>query len=408
MWQAIFDRIMQRFIVQGTLHVTYPDGTHQIYGDGTAPSAHISIRDAALLPKLVRNPELGFGEGYMDGALAVDDGSLENAMRVAIRNAAQGRLPVLQRVQESFAYLLRPITQRNSGNLSRRNVAHHYDLSDAFYNLMLDQDMQYSCAYFETPHVSLEQAQNAKKAHIARKLYLEPNMTVVDIGCGWGGLALTLARDHGVRVTGLTLSENQHKTATRRVCDAGLQDRIDIRLMDYRDLRGEFDRVVSVGMLEHVGAPQFQTYFDKVAELMKPDGVALIHSIGRNGPPTNQSPWLNKYIFPGGYVPSLSELIEPISKTGLWYLDIESLRLHYAKTLRHWRDRFERNLDQVRKMYDDRFIRMWRFYLTACILVFEERDQTVFQLQLGHRRDAVPLTRDYVYLHHQRTQDAAE
>lgn len=189
---------------------------------------------------------------------------------------------------------------------------------------------------------------------------------------------------------------------------AGLADRIDIRLMDYRQMQDQFDRIVSVGMLEHVGAPQLRTYFDRVAALLKPDGVALIHSIGRNGPPTGQSPWLNKYIFPGGYVPSLEEIVKPVARTGLWFLDVESLRLHYALTLRAWRDRFESNLDQVRAMYDDRFIRMWRFYLTACILVFEERDQTVFQLQLGHRRDAVPLTRDYLYQPDQDMRDAAE
>lgn len=408
MWQAIFDRIMRQFISRGTLRVTYPDGAQEIYGYGLSPVAGIRIHDATLLPRLVRNPELGFGEGYMDGLLTIEEGTLETAMRVAIRSAAQGRLPALQRLQIRSEYLLRPILQRNSSRLSRRNVAHHYDLSDAFYRLMLDSDMQYSCAYFETPNMSLEHAQRVKKFHIARKLHLEPNMRVVDIGCGWGGLAMTLARDYGARVTGVTLSENQFRTAGQRVRDAGLIDRIDIRLMDYRELRGKFDRVVSVGMLEHVGAPQFQTYFDKVAELMAPDGVALIHSIGRNGPPTSQSPWLNKYIFPGGYVPSLSELVEPISQTGMWYLDIESLRLHYAKTLRHWRRRFESNLDQIRNMYDERFIRMWRFYLTACILVFEERDQTVFQMQLGHRRNAVPLTRDYLYREDHEILDAAE
>ena len=408
MWQAIFDRIMKRFIARGTLCVTFPDGSEQTYGDGSAPHASIRIHDTQLLPQLVRNPELAFGEGYMAGTVTIEKGTLEDAMRIPIRNVAQGRMSTLQRVQEGTEYWLRPILQRNSEQVSRRNVSHHYDLSDEFYRLMLDSDMQYSCAYFETPDMSLEQAQRAKKNHIARKLYLEPDMHVADIGCGWGGLALTLARDYRARVTGLTLSDNQYQTAKQRVAEANLQDRIHIRLMDYRELQGQFDRVVSVGMLEHVGAPQFRAYFNKVAELMKPDGVALIHSIGRNGPPTNPSPWLNKYIFPGGYVPSLSELVEPISQTGMWYLDIESLRLHYAKTLRHWRDRFEDNLDRVHAMYDDRFIRMWRFYLTACILVFEERDQTVFQLQLGHRRDAVPLTRNYLYRADHGMRDAAE
>lgn len=396
MWQTVLDRVLQGFITRGTLKITFPDGNRRTYGDATAPEAHITLHDTSLLPRLVKNPEMAFGEGYMDGTLAIDEGGLENAMRIAIRCAANGSLPILQRIQETIGFMLRPVLQRNSIRSARRNVAHHYDLSDDFYQLMLDPDMQYSCAYFHKPWMSLEQAQAAKKSYIARKLCLEPGMRVLDIGCGWGGLALTLAREHRARVTGLTLSENQFKTASARVQKAGLEDTIDIRLMDYRQVRDTFDRIVSVGMLEHVGAPQLHTYFDRISRLLDPDGVALIHSIGRNGPPANQSPWLNKYIFPGGYVPSLEEIIRPVARTGLWFLDIESLRLHYAMTLRIWRDRFESNLDRVRIMYDDRFIRMWRFYLTACILVFEERDQTVFQLQLGHRRDAVPLTRDYL------------
>ncbi|WP_170331464.1 SAM-dependent methyltransferase [Ruegeria arenilitoris] len=408
MWQAIFDRILSDFITRGTLRIRYPDGSEREYGDGTSPAAQISLHEAALLPRMVKNPEMAFGEGYMDGSLSIDEGGLENAMRIAIRSAAANPLPIVQRIQMRAEYLMRPLIQRNSVPLSKRNVAHHYDLSDDFYRLMLDPDMQYSCAYFQTPDMTLEEAQKAKKDHIARKLCLEPGMRVLDIGCGWGGLALTLAQKHGVQVTGLTLSENQHRTANQRIQAAGLQKQIQIRLMDYREVEDQFDRIVSVGMLEHVGAPQFQTYFDRISDLLHPEGVALIHSIGRNGPATNQSPWLSKYIFPGGYVPSLTELVGPVSRTGMWFLDIESLRLHYAKTLRCWRDRFEHNLDQVRAMYDDRFIRMWRFYLTACILVFEERDQTVFQLQLGHKRDVVPLTRDYLYQSPQPMRDAAE
>lgn len=408
MWQSVLDRVLSSLIAQGALRVTYPDGETRVYGDGTDPAPEIHIHDEGLLARLCRNPELGFGEGYMDGTLTTGDSTLEDVLRVAIRNVAAGNFPPVYRLIDQVRFMLRPIQQRNTTGLARRNVAHHYDISDEFYRLMLDEDMQYSCAYFSDPGMTLEQAQAAKKAHIARKLYLKPGSHVLDIGCGWGGLALTLARDHGARVTGLTLSQNQYETARERAARAGLQDRIDIRLQDYRELDGEFDRIVSVGMLEHVGAPHYREFFTKVASLLRSDGVALIHTIGRNGPPTNQSPWLNKYIFPGGYVPSLSELVQPISYTGLWNLDIESLRLHYAMTLRCWRENFEANLDRVRDMYDDRFIRMWRFYLTICILVFEERDQTVFQLQLGHRRDAVPLTRDYLYSERDRMRDAAE
>ncbi|TMV09800.1 class I SAM-dependent methyltransferase [Ruegeria sediminis] len=408
MWQKTLDRVLRSLISNGALRVTYPDGTVRVYGNGTEPAPEIRIKDKALLARLCRNPELAFGEGYMDGAITTGDSTLEGVMRVTIRNVAQGNFPAVYYWKDRVHYLLRPILQRNTLRLARRNVAHHYDLSDDFYRLMLDEDMQYSCAYFATPDLTLDQAQAAKKAHIARKLYLKPGLRVLDIGCGWGGLALTLARDHGVKVTGLTLSQNQHDAATERAARAGLQDRVEIRLQDYRELEGEFDRVVSVGMLEHVGAPHYGEFFGKVASLLKPDGVALIHTIGRNGPPTNQSPWLKKYIFPGGYVPSLSELVEPIAHTGLWHLDIESLRLHYAMTLRCWLERFDENLDQIREMYDDRFIRMWRFYLTICMLVFEERDQTVFQLQLGHRRDAVPLTRNYLYAADGQMRDAAE
>ncbi len=408
MWQAIFHRLLTEFIIRGSLGVTYPDGSEHVYGDGTGLNAAIHIHDKALLPRLCRNIELAFGEGYMDGKLTITTGELEDVMRIAIRNIVGGHLPKAHKWLARGQFLLRPILQRNSLRSARRNVAHHYDISDDFYRLMLDRDMQYSCAYFDAPNRTLEQAQIAKKDHIARKLCLEPGMKVLDIGCGWGGLSLTLARDYGVQVTGLTLSENQHATARQRVLQAGLQNRVEIKLQDYRELDGKFDRIVSVGMLEHVGVPHYPEYFGKVSELLDPDGVALIHTIGRNGPPKNQSPFLNKYIFPGGYVPSLSELIEPLAHTGMWFLDIESLRLHYAKTLRCWRDRFEANLDKVRAMYDERFIRMWRFYLTACILVFEERDQTVFQLQLGHRSDAVPLTRDYLYRPDAHLRDAAE
>lgn len=397
MWKSVFDGVLSRLIRHGTLRVRYPDGSARTFGDGGEQHAEARIHSRAALRRLCLNPELAFGECYMDGTLDAGETGLRALMRLVLSNARLANYPAWVRVGIRARYWLRMIEQRNNARLSRRNVAHHYDLSDDFYRLMLDRDMQYSCAYFSDPDMTLEAAQIAKKAHIARKLRIEPGMRVLDIGCGWGGLALTLASQHGARMTCVTLSRNQLATAKARARAAGLEDRTDFRLMDYRDLDDRFDRIVSVGMLEHVGAPQFATYFDKVAQLLAPDGVALIHTIGRNGPPTIQSPWLNKYIFPGGYVPSLSELVDPISHTGLWTLDIESLRLHYALTLRHWLDRFDANLDTIRDMYDDRFIRMWRFYLVACIMVFEERDQTVFQLQLAHRRDAVPLTRDYLY-----------
>jgi cyclopropane-fatty-acyl-phospholipid synthase len=244
--------------------------------------------------------------------------------------------------------------------------------------------------------MTLEQAQAAKKAHIANKLRLEPGMTVLDIGCGWGGMALTLARDHGARVTGVTLSEEQLRVATARAAEAGLADRVTFRLQDYREVGGRFDRIVSVGMFEHVGVPHYRAYFDTVARLLAPEGVALIHTIGRASPPGATSPWIQKYIFPGGYVPALSEVMPPVERSGLWPTDVEVWRLHYAETLRCWQERFDANRDAVRALYDERFVRMWRFYLVASEMTFRAGRQCVFQVQLAHRQTAVPLTRAYL------------
>ncbi len=397
MWRSSFDWLMTRLFVTGTMQVTYPGGDVRTYGDGGAPRAALQIHDTATLRAICTNVEMGFGEGFMQGRVTVDGSSLEDAMRLAVRNLHHAGLPGWLRAFEAARFRLRRWAMRNTALSARRNVAHHYDISDDLYRLFLDQDMQYSCAYFRAPDLTLEQAQLAKKRHIARKLGIVPGMQVLDIGCGWGGMALTLAQEFGAQVTGVTLSENQLATAQARAQAAGLSDQLRFRLMDYRALDQRFDRIVSVGMLEHVGAPHYPEYFGKVADLLDPDGVALIHTIGRNGPPTTQSPWLNKYIFPGGYVPSLEELVMPIARSGLWHLDIESWRLHYAMTLRHWFDRFNARLEEVRAQYDEPFIRMWQFYLMACIMVFEERDQTVFQFQLAHKRDAMPLTRDYLY-----------
>ena len=334
----------------------------------------------------------------MDGTVQFfSDTGLEDLLRLVLRNRSPNAFPAWVRALDRTRFHLRRFIQRNTADKAKANVAHHYDLSDDLYRLFLDEDMQYSCAYFARPSMTLEQAQAAKKAHIAAKLLLQPGLHVLDIGCGWGGMALTLARDYNVRVTGVTLSENQLATAQKRAEQAGLADRVTFKLMDYRDLSDRFDRIVSVGMLEHVGVPHYEAYFEKVADLLAPDGVALIHTIGRIAPPISHSPWIHKYIFPGGYVPSLSELAGPLEKSGLWQTDIEVWRLHYAMTLRTWRDRFDANLDTVRQNYDERFIRMWHYYLTACIMGFEEQHQAVYHFQLAHRRDAVPLTRDYLY-----------
>ena len=397
MWTALLDRMARRLIRTGQLTITYPNGETRQYGQGDL-SAAMDVKTEAALKALCLQPELALGEGYMDGTIEIGgNDELEALITLILHNRRPGALPAYVRAYDHWQFLARSWIQRNTSNSAKANVAHHYDISDDLYRLMLDEDMQYSCAYFEHPNMTLEEAQAAKKHHIARKLLIEPGMTVLDIGCGWGGMALTLAQDYGAHVTGITLSENQLATAQARAKAAGVADQVTFRLMDYRDLTQTFDRIVSVGMLEHVGVPHYADYFSQVGALLDPDGIALIHSIGRISPPMSHSAWIHKYIFPGGYVPSLSELLPAIEAAQLWQSDIEVWRLHYAYTLREWRNRFDANIDTVRGWYDDRFIRMWRYYLTACILSFEEQEQCVYHLQLAHKRDTVPLTRDYLY-----------
>ena len=402
MWDRLLDAMLGRLITHGALNVRFPDGTLRHYGvedeaSGATSPIPVHLTDEKVVRGLCLRPIVALGEGYMDGTLIVDHDRLFELLTMLARNQNAGNMPAWHRALVRLRVKLRNWVQRNDPRSAHRNVAHHYDISDDLYALFLDEDMQYSCAYFSDPDMTLEDAQIAKKAHIATKLRLSPGQRVLDIGCGWGGLALTLARDYGVHVTGLTLSRNQHATAQRRAKEAGLAHLTDFRLQDYREVGDRFDRIVSVGMLEHVGLPQYRTYFDKVHKLLNPDGVALIHTIGRSAPPLPTSPWLEKYIFPGGYVPSLSDLASPVERADLWIADIEVLRGHYGPTLNHWRQRFEAKLDAVREMYDDRFIRMWRFYLVACEMAFEEQHQAVFQLQLSHRQHVVPATRDYLY-----------
>lgn len=396
MWSRLLKLRLDRLIRRGTLIVMLPGQGMMRFGSG-APEVRVRVVDADLPRKLLLNPELALGEAYADGGLVVDHDDIYGLLALLMENQPDYRMignPRLDRVLHSTQQRMQ---QYNPANRSRSNVAHHYDLSNAFFGLFLDSDMQYSCAYFPAPDTTLDAAQAAKKAHIAGKLLLEPGMRVLDIGCGWGGLSLSLARDHGVHVTGITLSANQHRLASERAAKAGLSDRVDIRLADYRSVAGQFDRVVSVGMFEHVGVPQYDTFFRVVRERLVEDGVAMIHTIGRAAPPASTGPWIRKYIFPGGYVPALSEAMSALERHDLWPTDIEVWRLHYAMTLRHWRQRFEANLDTVRAMYDDRFCRMWRYYLVASELSFRLGRQVVFQIQLARQQDAVPLTRDYLY-----------
>ena len=398
MWKTLVLAMLGRVVRAGRLTVTFPDGDTRSFGTGVgAPEVAVRLTDPALLPALVRDPELAIGEGYMDGSFVIEHGTLHDFFAVLALNGGRQRVGPVIGAGYRARFAARRVIQANDPRRSRRNVAHHYDLGDAFYDMWLDEDRQYSCAYWPRDDMTLEAAQEAKKAHIAAKLRLSSGQRVLDIGCGWGGMALTLAREHDVHVTGVTLSENQAQAARERAKAAGLSDRIDIRLLDYRRLDEPFDRIVSVGMLEHVGVPQYETYFAKVAELLTDSGVALIHTIGRCDPPSTTSSWVAKYIFPGGYNPCLSELAAAFEKTGLWQCDIEVWRGHYAKTLAEWRRRFEDHAAEIEAMYDARFIRMWRYYLTGAEVGFDLLHHVVYQIQLAKARNAVPATRDYLY-----------
>jgi cyclopropane-fatty-acyl-phospholipid synthase len=399
MWGRLFERLLTRLIRHGGLSMTMPDGRTARFGAGgsSVPQIAVTLTGDDTVRRLVTNPHLALGEAYMDGRLTIENDDLHGFLELVMRNIAATGKDEVTRVQQWLRDATRGITQRNRAARSRSNVAHHYDLSAELYDLFLDMDRQYSCAYFRDPSDSLDQAQAQKKAHIAAKLRLRPGMTVLDIGCGWGGMALTLARDHGADVLGVTLSEEQIKIARQRAEAAGLVDRVRFELIDYRAVQGQFDRIVSVGMFEHVGAPQFQTYFNTVNRLLTDDGLALIHTIGRTTPPGSTNPWITKYIFPGGYIPALSEVMACIERTPLVQTDIEIWRLHYAMTLRHWHDRFMARADEAARLYDERFVRMWKFYLVASELTFRHWGHVVFQLQLSRCLDAVPLTRDYLY-----------
>jgi cyclopropane-fatty-acyl-phospholipid synthase len=395
--KKLLDRILASAIHRGRLLVVWPDGSRSEYGDGQdTSSAGIKITNAATMRRLVANPGLAFGEAYMDGGLVPVGCSIHDVLTLVLDNIGSKHVPVLA-WNEWIRRLLRPILQANNSVRSKQNVAHHYDLNGRLYALFLDRDRQYSCAYFPKGDETLEAAQAAKKQHIASKLLLDrPDMTVLDIGCGWGGMALTLARDFGARVTGITLSEEQLTEARTRAAEAGLSDRVKFELQDYRSLDRTFDRIVSVGMFEHVGVPNFPSFFATIKRCLNPDGVALLHSIGRFSGPGATNSWITKYIFPGGYSPALSEVLGPLEKSGLIPTDIEILRLHYAKTLAHWRRRFAASRDAIAALYDERFCRMFEFYLSGSELSFRLLDHMNFQIQIVRNQMATPLTRDYM------------
>jgi cyclopropane-fatty-acyl-phospholipid synthase len=384
---------LRKVIRDGDLAVRLPSGEVLRLGDGTGPPVAVAITSSRWVARLATRPSMALGEAYMDGGLTLETGSIHDLVDLIGRNA---RHRPLKRAGALSRWWLDRRLQVNARAAAQRNVAHHYDLSVDFYRRFLDPDLQYSCAYFARPDMSLEEAQIAKKQHLAAKLLLARGQKVLDIGCGWGGLGLSLAKAAEVEVEGITLSTEQLATARWRAETAGLADRARFSLADYRDLDQPYDRIVSVGMFEHVGRPNYQTYFDQVARLLKDDGVAVIHSIGRADGPAFNQPWVEEYIFPGGYIPALSEVLPCVERAGLIVADIEILRLHYAETLRCWRERFTAQRAEIARMYDERFCRMWEYYLSISELAFRYRGHMVFQLQLTKRVDAAPITRDYM------------
>jgi len=391
----LLSRLFERIITTGRLRVIDAGGLLHTFGSGGA-TVTIRLHDQALHWKLAARPRLYFGEAFMDGKLTIEEGSLYDLIDLFAVNLEALPAGLTSQLLNGYLTLFRRLHQYNPLPRARQNVAHHYDLSDQLYELFLDRDWQYSCGYFRDGSEDLDTAQLDKKQHIAAKLLIRPGQRVLDIGSGWGGLALYLAGECGAHVTGLTLSVEQHKVATRRAAAAGLADRLSFHLRDYREEVGHYDRIVSVGMFEHVGVNHYRAFFTKLKSLLAPDGVALLHSIGRKDGPGATNPWIRKYIFPGGYVPALSEVLPTIEQLRLWVTDIEILRLHYAEMLRAWRLRFERNRNRARAIYDERFCRMWEMYLVASEIAFRRQDHMVFQIQLSKAVDAVPLTRDYM------------
>jgi cyclopropane-fatty-acyl-phospholipid synthase len=396
----LLDILLRAFIQRGTFRVTTANGRTFTFGDGTGKPVTIRIKSRAAQLALLRDPELKFGELYMDGSLVVDEGTITEALQIVQGQPTDA--PHWSRAQWLARFIRRRLQQFNPRHRSRNNVAHHYDLDGRLYSLFLDADRQYSCAYFETPGQSLDDAQLAKKRHLAAKLLLKRGQRVLDIGSGWGGLGLYLAEMAGGSVTGVTLSEEQLAIANERATEKNIADRAQFRLQDYRDITEQFDRIVSVGMFEHVGVTHYNTFFRKCAQMLNDDGVMVLHSIGRSEGPGITNPWIAKYIFPGGYIPALSEVLPAVERAGLLVTDIEILRLHYADTLKAWRQRFLAHREEVEKIYDKRFIRMWEFYLAASEMTFRQQNMMTMQIQLAKRQGVVPITRDYIGREEQR------
>ena len=373
-------------------------GNKHVIGKPKSENAlKMKIHDKKLHYKLLLYPDLYFGEGYTDGNITFENGSISDFLDLALQNIGREKTNAISDFINSIKGSYRYLTNFNFIKKSKMNVAHHYDISDELYFLFLDPLKQYSCAYFKNENESLEKAQKNKINHIIKKLNIKENSKVLDIGSGWGHLSMEIAKQAKCQVTGVTLSENQFKYSSAKAKELNLGNQVQFKLMDYREVKEKYDRIVSVGMFEHVGRKFYKTFFNKIFEIMKDDGIALLHTIGSVNSPRDPQPWITKYIFPGGYTPSLSEVASPIEKSGLILSDMEVLRMHYAHTLRNWKERFTQNKDKVLKMFDERFFRMFEFYLSSCEMAFRHGDQVVYQLQLTKKLNTAPSTRDYIY-----------
>lgn len=392
----VLKAVLGSYIRHGTLRLTTARGTTLQFGDGTGEPIAVRFTSRVVEWGILLDPELAVGESYMNGTLVIDRGTIADFLALALAQNHTGKAVYWARLQWLLRFLWRRLSQFNVRMRSRHNVAHHYDLDARLYSLFLDADRQYSCGYFEQSDQSLDDAQLAKKRHIAAKLLVKPGTHILDIGSGWGGLALYLAEMCGARVSGVTLSQEQFALARTRAEEKNLTDRVEFRLQDYRDIDERFDRIVSVGMFEHVGVGYYDKFFRNCAELLADDGVMLLHSIGRAEGPGVTNPWIAKYIFPGGYIPALSEVLPSIERARLLVTDIEILRLHYAETLKAWRERFLAHREEVERLYDARFVRMWEFYLASSEMTFREQGMMVFQVQLTKNEGVVPVTRDYL------------
>ncbi|TCR61374.1 cyclopropane-fatty-acyl-phospholipid synthase family protein [Bosea sp. BK604] len=392
--RSLIESMLSKLVKSQPLEIVFADGSHRMVGPGKPPALTMRIMDRPTELKLALNPELALGEAVMDGRVVVEHGSLYDLLDMLIAGLHGQTLSAWAQTLSRARTAIRRFSQNNTPTWARRNVARHYDLKADFFKLFLDDDMQYSCAYFPEPGISLEEAQQTKKRRLIAKLAVEPGQRVLDIGSGWGGLGLSIARETGATVKGITLSTEQLAIAQERAAMARLP--VEFRLEDYRNVTGPFDRVISVGMFEHVGVGYYRTYFRKIAELLTQDGVALVHTIGRTTPPGATNPFIAKYIFPGGYIPALSEIAAAVELEGLVITDVEVLRLHYAETLKAWRERFLAHRAEAVAMYDERFARMWEFYLAASEATFRHDDLVVFQLQLAKKLDTLPVTRTYM------------